>query len=117
MDEKTDPTQIERAGEPTLYARYEPKPRPRTVRRVLVRTFVGLVALAALAFVGYQVWQAMHTAPRQTGRFAQTGPQPVGVAAIGKGDVRVIVTALGTVTPLAMVTVRTQINGQLIEVG
>ena len=33
------------------------------------------------------------------------------------GDIRVIVNALGTVTPLATVTVQTQINGQLIEVG
>jgi membrane fusion protein, multidrug efflux system len=44
-------------------------------------------------------------------------PQSVGVATIGQGDIRVIVNALGTVTPIATVTVQTQINGQLLEVG
>jgi multidrug efflux pump subunit AcrA (membrane-fusion protein) len=32
-------------------------------------------------------------------------------------DIKVVVTALGTVTPLATVTVKTQVNGQLLEVG
>lgn len=43
--------------------------------------------------------------------------QPVGEAAIGNGDINIYVNALGTVTPLATVTVKTQINGQLTEVG
>ena len=43
--------------------------------------------------------------------------QPVGAGMASKGDIRVIVNALGTVTPLATVTVKTQINGQLTEVG
>src|SRR5206468_5918336 len=34
-----------------------------------------------------------------------------------KGDIPVTLTALGTVTPLAMVTVKTQINGQLTEIA
>src|SRR6202035_5199076 len=46
-----------------------------------------------------------------------TAPQSVGAATIGQGDIRVIVNALGTVTPIATVTVQTQINGQLLEVG
>ena len=51
-------------------------------------------------------------AARQTG-----GPMPVGTATVEKGDMPVTLSGLGTVTPLAMVTVKTQINGQLIEVG
>ena len=47
----------------------------------------------------------------------QAPPQSVGAATIGQGDIRVIVNALGTVTPIATVTVQTQINGQLLEVG
>jgi membrane fusion protein, multidrug efflux system len=47
----------------------------------------------------------------------QPPPQPVAAATVGAGDIRIIVNALGTVTPLATVVVRTQINGQLIEVG
>lgn len=34
-----------------------------------------------------------------------------------KGDINVTLNALGTVTPMAAVTVRTQINGQLMQVG
>ena len=41
---------------------------------------------------------------------------PVGVAAAAKGDIPVVLRALGTVTPLATVNVKTQITGQLIEV-
>jgi multidrug efflux system membrane fusion protein len=42
---------------------------------------------------------------------------PVALATIATGDIDIIDPALGTVTPLANVTVRTQINGQLQEVG
>ena len=41
----------------------------------------------------------------------------VGAATIGQGDIRVIVNALGTVTPIATVTVQTQLSGCLLEVG
>ena len=41
----------------------------------------------------------------------------VGAATIGQGDIRVIVNALGTVTPIATVTVQTQLSGRLLEVG
>ena len=51
------------------------------------------------------------------GRGAQTPPQPVGAATIDKGDIRIILNALGTVTSLDTVTVQTQISGQLTEVG
>jgi membrane fusion protein, multidrug efflux system len=47
----------------------------------------------------------------------QAPPQSVGAATIAAGDIRVIVNALGTVTPIATVTVQTQINGQFLEVG
>jgi multidrug efflux system membrane fusion protein len=46
-----------------------------------------------------------------------TPPQPVGAATIDKGDIRIVLNELGTVTPLATVTVKTQINGQLVDVG
>ena len=42
---------------------------------------------------------------------------PVRVAPVVKGDLPVTLKALGTVTPLAMVTVRAQISGQLTEVA
>jgi multidrug efflux system membrane fusion protein len=51
------------------------------------------------------------------GRFQMAGPQPVGAATIAKGDIDITLNALGTVTPLATVTVQTQINGQLVAIG
>jgi multidrug efflux system membrane fusion protein len=38
-------------------------------------------------------------------------------APVSTGDLPVTLTALGTVTPLAMVTLKTQINGRLVSVG
>jgi len=50
------------------------------------------------------------------GRFAQNQATPVGIAAAAKGDVPIVIRALGTVTPLANVTIKTQITGQLVDV-
>ncbi len=43
-------------------------------------------------------------------------PQPVHVASITQGEMPVVINSLGTVTPLANVTVKTQLNGILTEV-
>ncbi|MCP3720075.1 MdtA/MuxA family multidrug efflux RND transporter periplasmic adaptor subunit [Paraburkholderia sp. CNPSo 3281] len=43
-------------------------------------------------------------------------PQPVSVATAKAGDMPVVITALGTVTPLADITVRTQLSGTLQDV-
>jgi multidrug efflux system membrane fusion protein len=42
---------------------------------------------------------------------------PIGVTAVEKGDMPVTLSQLGTVTPLAMVTVKTQLSGYLVQVG
>jgi multidrug efflux system membrane fusion protein len=43
------------------------------------------------------------------------GPLPVGVAKATSGDIDVTLNALGTVTPLATVTVRPQVSGELLK--
>ncbi|MCP3721865.1 MdtA/MuxA family multidrug efflux RND transporter periplasmic adaptor subunit [Paraburkholderia sp. CNPSo 3272] len=43
-------------------------------------------------------------------------PQPVSVATAKAGDMPIVITALGTVTPLADITVRTQLSGTLQDV-
>ena len=53
------------------------------------------------------------------GRGGRSGDpaQAVGVAKIASGDIPVVLSGLGTVTPLATVTVRSQISGYLTEIG
>lgn len=50
------------------------------------------------------------------GRNGQSGPVAVSVATAALGDIEVKIPALGTVTPLATVTVRTQITGTLQKI-
>jgi multidrug efflux system membrane fusion protein len=82
-----------------------------------MRLAAGLI-LVVVALLGYLVFRSQHSTQHAgAARNAQAGPQPVGVATIGQGDIRVIVDGLGTVTPIATVTVQTQINGQLQQVA
>jgi multidrug efflux system membrane fusion protein len=118
MDETTNRPGAQRT-DPALYAPTSPKPPAKTQVWPRVRLVLGLCIAAGIVLASYQVIRSARQAPAPAGggRFALTGPQPVGAATIGKRDIRVIVNALGTVTPLANVTVRTQINGQLTEVA
>ena len=50
------------------------------------------------------------------GRFGgSNGPLPVLVSTAAKGNINIYLNGLGTVTPLAIVTIQTQISGQLIQ--
>ncbi len=81
------------------------------------RIGIGVVVLLLLAFGTHETARWVRTATPPGGRFPQGAPQTVGASAAALGDVRVILNELGTVTPLATVTVQTQINGQLTDVG
>jgi multidrug efflux system membrane fusion protein len=71
---------------------------------------IGLVLLALL------IWAIRpgEQAPRM-GRGGFGGPMPVGAVKAATGDIHVTLNALGTVTPLATVTVRPQISGQILK--
>jgi membrane fusion protein, multidrug efflux system len=86
-------------------------------RRSRLRPFFWLLLVAAI--VGVAVWHFTHTVRQpQPGRFGSAGaPIPVGVATAATGDMPVTVSGLGTVTPLAVVTVQPQISGYLMSVG
>ncbi len=101
-------------------ARSKPPPRPvpppqtRSALRRALRLLLVLLVVAGLAT--WIVYRATHqSAP--AGRFRSSGPTPVGAAKVAKGDMPIVLSGLGTVTPLATVTVKTQINGQLTEVA
>src|SRR5215469_3147117 len=93
------------------------RPQPQQQGSWLTRLLWLVMLLLAAAGIA---WIVLHprTAPRAPGgRFSGSGPIPVVTAPAVKGDVPVTLNALGTVTPLATVTVRTQINGQLVQVA
>lgn len=113
MDERTRTTDEELA--PTL-RRTAPEPAIKGRRFSPLRIGVGLIVILALALAGYQMTRWV-TAPRApTGRGVQGGTQSVGAATVGLSNVPIIVNALGTVTPIATVTVQSQISGYLMEV-
>ena len=56
------------------------------------------------------------TQPAGGGRFAGGGPMPVVTARATTGDMPITLIGLGTVTPLATVTVQSQISGQIMHI-
>jgi multidrug efflux system membrane fusion protein len=89
---------------------------PPRRRRAL---WIALIASAVVvvAIIVYRSVTFVTQPPPRHGRFRVGGDQPVGVARIARGDIRLTLRALGAVTPLATVTVTTQINGYLMSVG
>ena len=82
------------------------------------RRRVILVVAILLAFV-LLGWLLTPHASRQPdgGRFAQAGPMPVVTAHATTGDMPITLIGLGTVTPLATVTVQSQISGQIMHIA
>jgi membrane fusion protein, multidrug efflux system len=115
MDKRTPRSDAEAASE---YLRTAPPLVVKRRRTGSARLVIGLVMVIAGLLGGYIVFRSHSTHPAgAAGHNAQAAPQPVGAATIGQGDIRVIINALGTVTPIATITVQTQINGQLQEVA
>jgi multidrug efflux system membrane fusion protein len=92
------------------------------------------IAFAVLLLLGGLAWRyflpatntgADRSASEQAAGGAKTrhgppggdAPQPVGAATIQPRDIKVVINALGTVTPIATVTVVSQISGYLQQVG
>jgi multidrug efflux system membrane fusion protein len=98
------------------------QPDPSTIsddRRRTRRRWIAIIAVAVLilaALVSWHLVSMRSAAQKQGGRFAGAG-QPVGIATVARHDVRVILNQIGTVTPLATVTVQSQISGTLMTVG
>jgi len=94
-------------------------------RRGIAAVVIGVaIALAALLWHPWSRTSPSGTGPTTSARHGggrrgalATIPQPVHVAAATSGDVPIVLTALGTVTPLATVTVKTQLAGTLQNVA
>ncbi|WP_035715243.1 MdtA/MuxA family multidrug efflux RND transporter periplasmic adaptor subunit [Azorhizobium doebereinerae] len=76
----------------------------------------ALICAALIALVAAGWWIRPQEATPPGGRRAFTGPVPVATATAISGSLPVTLTALGTVTPLTTVTVRTQISGRLTKI-
>lgn len=107
MDERVDRTEADQVNRETT------SPILPTRRRR--SRLLWLVLAAIVAIVGLGLWFGLPH--RRQPPTAAAPAQPVGAAQVDTGDIRVILSELGTVTPLDTVTVRTQINGQLTEVA
>jgi multidrug efflux system membrane fusion protein len=88
--------------------------RRRTWLGGVLRAGATLLVLALLIGGGALLWQAIRPVPPTRPREV---PQAVRTAPVVPGDMPITFNALGTVTPLATVTVRTQIAGQLQQIG
>jgi multidrug efflux system membrane fusion protein len=78
------------------------------------------MVIVGLGIIAYRARMNAGIGGAQGGRrFGGAGgpPPPVMVRTARKGDINVILNGLGTVTPLATVTVRTQISGQLVQIN
>jgi multidrug efflux system membrane fusion protein len=91
----------------------------RVRRRRAWAWLLALVLILGLALVAWRELRPGSTPNAAPGGRAagQGAPQPVGTAIAAKSDVRVMINALGTVTPLATVTVKTELAGQLQQIG
>jgi multidrug efflux system membrane fusion protein len=86
-------------------------------RRSRLRPFVWLLLVVAMIAGAVWYFPRPDTQPKNSGRPPAGAPVPVGVALVEKGNMPVTLSQLGTVTPLAMVTVKTQISGYLMQVA
>src|SRR5580704_12320414 len=97
-----------------------PPPDPESWRSRRPRRSWVIAALVILVVVIGVVWAIRHgTSPQvaNAGRFTPTTALAVAVATATTGDIQVRIPALGAITPLATVTVKTQISGQLQQIA
>jgi membrane fusion protein, multidrug efflux system len=95
-------------------------PRARRAKGWVPSGMRVLVIAVAILLVAGLVWalRPSQTAPRAANRPGGGANQasPVGIAKVVAGDIDVTINGLGTVTPLATVTVKPQVSGQLAKI-
>ncbi len=130
MDEQKKhpaPPPYSEARSPTSQASTPPVSATRPRRRRLVWIVVAILIVAGL--FAWHPWNRGGADNSQQARQAAAAgavaavpawrlpPQPVHVATVTQGEMPVVINSLGTVTPLAIVTVKTQLNGTLQNVA
>ncbi|MDP9089908.1 MAG: efflux RND transporter periplasmic adaptor subunit [Pseudomonadota bacterium] len=96
------------------------QPPPRDSRPFIARHWkaLGIALVIVVLLAGFMLYlrSKQPSAPAPRGRNGQNDSVAVSIATAVSGDVQVKIPALGTVTPLATVTVKTQINGTLLKI-
>jgi multidrug efflux system membrane fusion protein len=85
--------------------------KPRSRRRLVLTSILVLLIL-----VGIVWWTRQGTAPQQANGGRNAASMSIVPEVVGKGDIGISLNALGTVSSLATVTIRTQISGYLMKV-
>ena len=120
MNETVDPAKV-REVKPTRYPDpgAPPAAQPRK-RRSWLRRFLVAIILAAAAVVAFERYERLAPGTVEADKPAERSgppPQTIRAAEAVRGDMPITIDALGTVTPLATITVKTQIAGRLMSVG
>jgi len=89
---------------------------PAIAGRGTRRRQVWIGVLVVLIVAGIVWWSRNAGAPQPAGGGRNAAPMSIVPETVGKGDIGVNLNALGTVTSLATVTIRTQISGYLQKV-
>jgi membrane fusion protein, multidrug efflux system len=85
--------------------------KPRSSRRWVLISIIVLLIAAGI------YWRTrQESAPQPAGGGRNSGPMSIVPEVVGKGDIGININALGTVTSLATVTIRTQISGYLQKI-
>ena len=115
MNENVDPAQM-REVRPTRFPDAPPIAPPR--KRRGLRLLVALV-LAIMTLFAFERWEKLAPGTIEAKKPEKAGPPPqtIRAAAAERGQMPITLDALGTVTPLATVTIRSQISGKLMSVG
>jgi multidrug efflux system membrane fusion protein len=85
--------------------------KPRSSRRLVLTSILILLVLAGIVW-----WTRQGGTPQQASGGRNAAPMSIVPEVVGKGDIGINLNALGTVTSLATVTIRTQISGYLMKV-
>jgi multidrug efflux system membrane fusion protein len=107
-------TQLEQHSPPLLIAAPEAATKPPPSSKWWIWIAVLVVLAAGVYFLWPRITGAKATAASKAG--GTPSAVPVVAAAARKGDIGVYYSGLGAVTPLATVTVKTRVDGQLMSV-
>ncbi len=87
-----------------------PPPQRKSRQRIV------WILVLVLIVAGAVVWRERAQAPKPAGNGRSAPPMSIVPETVGKGNIGINLNALGTVTSLATVTIRTQISGYLMKI-